>query len=148
MTSRRRVLLAAAAVAIAAGTVAVRHAGAQAIRGQVPRFDPDPLWSQALPNKWVTGQVGGVAVDSHDNLWVFHRPATIADGEKGASLNPPQSECCIPAPPVLEFDPNGRFLQAWGGPGQGYEWFTSEHGILVDSKDNVWLSGSAKEDNH
>jgi hypothetical protein len=69
----------------------------------VPRFEPDPLWSEALPNKWVTGQVGGLAVDSHDNLWVFHRPATIPDGEKAASLKPPQAECCIPAPSVVEF---------------------------------------------
>ena len=148
MTSRSRVLFAGALVVMIAGAVAVRHAWAEVTRRQVPRFEPDPLWSQALPNKWVTGQVGGVAVDSHDNLWVFHRPATIPDGEKGASLNPPQSECCVPAPPVLEFDPNGKFLQAWGGPGPGYEWFSSEHGIFVDSQDNVWLSGSAKEDNH
>ena len=114
---------------------------------QAPSFEPDPLWSQALPNKWVTGQVGGLAVDSHDNVWVFHRPATIADGEKAAALNPPQAECCIPAPSVLEFDTNGKFIQAWGGPGQGYEWFTSEHGIYVDSKDNVWLSGNSEKDN-
>jgi DNA-binding beta-propeller fold protein YncE len=120
---------------------------AQANRPQLPAFEPDPLWSQPLPNKWVNGQVGGVAVDSHDNVWVFHRPATIPDGEKAASLNPPQAECCIPAPPVLEFDTNGKFLQAWGGPGQGYEWFSSEHGVFVDYKDNVWLSGNAKEDN-
>jgi DNA-binding beta-propeller fold protein YncE len=120
---------------------------AQTTRPQAPMFEPDPLWSEALPNKWVTGQVGGVAVDSHDNVWVFHRPATIPDGEKAAALNPPQAECCIPAPPVLEFAPNGKFLQAWGGPGQGYEWPSTEHGIFVDSKDNVWLSGSAKDDN-
>src|ERR1700680_582408 len=132
MTSRRRVLFAGAVVVIIAGAVAVRHAGAQAIGSQVPRFEPDPLWSQALPNKWVTGQVGGVAVASHDNLWVFHRPATIPDGEKGASLNPPQAECCIPAPAVLEFDPNGNFLQAWGAPGEGYEWPANQHGIFVD----------------
>jgi DNA-binding beta-propeller fold protein YncE len=123
----------------------------QSNRLQVPLFEPDPLWSQALPNRWVTGQVGGLAVDSHDNLWVFHRPATIPDGEKAASLNPPQAECCIPAPAVLEFDPGGKFLQAWGGPQPGpskdYEWPSSEHGIFVDYKDNVWLSGNAKEDN-
>jgi len=124
-----------------------QNAAAESIRASVPMFEPDPLWSQALPNKWVTGQVGGVAIDAHDNLWVFHRPGTIPDGEKAASLNPPQAECCIPAPAVLEFDPNGKFLQAWGGPGQGYEWFSSEHGIFVDYKDNVWLSGNAKEDN-
>ena len=121
---------------------------AQESRQQVPQFEPDPLWSQALPNKWVTGQVGGVAVDSHDNVWIFHRPATIPEGERGASLKPPASECCIPAPSVLEFAPDGKFLQAWGAPGPGYEWFKSEHGIFVDAKDNVWLSGSAKEDNH
>ena len=114
---------------------------------QVPHFEPDPLWSQALPNKWVTGQVGGTAVDSHDNLWVFHRPGTIPDGEKAAALSPPQAECCIPAPAVVVFDTNGKFIRAWGAPGPGYEWPASQHGIFVDHKDNVWLSGNAKEDN-
>src|SRR3989442_2619735 len=139
------------ALAVTIGGAAVawleRPTLAQTSRQQVPLFEPDPLWSQALPNKWVNGQVGGVAVDSHDNVWVFHRPATIPDGEKGAALTPPQSECCIPAPPLLEFDTNGKFLQAWGGPGQGYEWLSSEHAVFVDYKDNVWLSGNAKEDN-
>src|SRR5437762_10591399 len=64
-----------------------QHANGQAGRTEVPRFEADPLWSQALPNKWVNGQVGGVAVDSHDNVWVFHRPATIPEGEKAASLD-------------------------------------------------------------
>src|SRR3954451_9726973 len=97
-------------------------------RQPLPAFEPDPLWAQALPNKWVTGQVGGVAVDSHDNVWVFHRPGTIPEGERGASLNPPASESCIPAPSVLEFSADGRLLQAWGKPGPGYEWFKTEHG--------------------
>jgi hypothetical protein len=136
-----------APVVMAVVARAAWHAAGQGNRPQIPLFEPDPLWSQALPNNWVTGQVGGLAVDSHDNLWVFHRPTTIPDGEKGASLKPRQSECCIPAPSVLEFDSNGKFLQAWGGPGPGYEWFTAEHGIFVDYKDNVWLSGSAQEDN-
>ena len=143
-TSAGIVVIAAAAVGV---IVVIGNGSAQTSRQQVPTFEPDPLWSETLPNKWVTGQVGGVAVDSHDNLWVFHRPGTIPDGEKAASLNPPQAECCIPAPPVLQFDSNGKFLQAWGGPGQGYEWFTTEHGIFVDDQDNVWLSGNAKEDN-
>src|SRR5438132_4246150 len=124
-------------------TVLEKTTPAQTNRQQVPLFEPDPLWSQALPNKWVSGQVGGVAVDLHDNLWVFHRPDTIPDGEKAASLKPPQAECCIPAPAVLEFDSNGKFLEAWGGPGAGYEWPVSQHGIFVDHKDNVWLSGNA-----
>ena len=134
--------------AMASGVMWLEAPGhAQASRQQVPRFEPDPLWSEVLPNRWVTGQVGGVAVDSHDNVWVFHRPATIPDGEKAASLNPPQAECCVPAPSVLVFSSAGKFIRAWGGPGPGYEWFTTEHGIFVDDSDNVWLSGSAKEDN-
>jgi DNA-binding beta-propeller fold protein YncE len=135
-------------VALGAAFVMLEGASAQRSRRQVPRFEPDPLWSQPLPNRWVTGQVGGVAVDSRDHLWVFHRPATIPDTAKSASLDPPQSECCFPAPAVLEFDSTGRFLQAWGGPGPGYEWFDSQHGIFVDSNDNVWLSGNSKADNH
>src|SRR5690349_4749241 len=135
---RGKVWLAAGAASVIAIAVGgMPRATAQASRSPTPRFEPDPLWSQALPNKWVTGQVGGVAVDAHDNVWVFHRPATIADGEKAAALKPPQAECCIPAPPVLEFDNKGQFVRAWGGPGQGFEWFASEHGIFVDSKDNV-----------
>jgi DNA-binding beta-propeller fold protein YncE len=150
MSSRRALLGAGLGLVVTiGGALALRErpATAQAGRQQVPLFEPDPLWSQALPNKWVTGAIGGIAVDSHDNVWVFHREASIPDGERAASLTPPQAECCIPAPAVLEFDPNGRFLQAWGGPGQGYEWPTTQHGILVDDQDNVWLSGSAKEDN-
>jgi DNA-binding beta-propeller fold protein YncE len=131
-----------AAVGLPAGS-----ASAQSSRPQVPLFEPDPLWFEALPNRWVTGAIGGVSVDSHDNVWVFHRPGSIADNEKAASFNPPRAECCIPAPSVLEFGPTGKFLQAWGGPGQGYEWPTTEHGIFVDAQDNVWLSGNAKEDN-
>jgi hypothetical protein len=137
-----------AACALIGAAVAVLAGAAGAQDARIPHFEPDPLWFEGLPNDWVTGAVGGVAVDSHDHVWVFQRPASIPDGEKAASLSPPQAECCIPAPPVLEFSADGEFLQAWGGPGPGYEWFTTEHGIFVDDQDNVWLSGSAKDDNH
>ncbi len=150
MTTRKWVAGAALALTVAGGSAMAIVDGtltAQGSRPQVPLFEPDPLWSEALPNKWVTGAVGGVAVDTHDNVWVFHREASIPDGEKAASLNPPQAECCIPAPAVLQFSPAGKLLQAWGGPGAGYEWPSTQHGIFVDAADNVWLSGSAKEDN-
>jgi len=116
--------------------------------GQVPQFEPDPLHFALLPNLWVNGQVGGLTIDSHDNLWVLHRPLTIPLGEKAAALDPPEADCCIPAPPVLQYDANGDFVQAWGGPGEGYEWFTNEHAIWVDHQDNVWLGGNAESDNH
>ena len=39
----------------------------QTNRPQIPAFEPDPLWSQALPNKWVTGQIGGLGVTIGDS---------------------------------------------------------------------------------
>src|SRR5712675_37488 len=72
----------AVVVMIAAIALVEEYAAGQANRPQMPLFEPDPLWSEALPNKWVTGQVGGVAVDTHDNVWIFHREASIPDGEK------------------------------------------------------------------
>jgi len=49
------------------------------------------------------------------------------------------------APPVLEFDASGKFLQAWGGQAgaEGYEWPGQEHCLYVDDKDNVWIGGTA-----
>ena len=114
----------------------------------VPQFEMDPMFFQNLPNRWTTGMVGGIDVDAQDHVWVLHRPASIAEGEKAAALNPPQALCCIPAPPVLEFDANGRLVNSWGGPGEGFEWPTTEHGITVDHQQNIWIAGNGKGDNH
>jgi DNA-binding beta-propeller fold protein YncE len=59
---------------------------------------------------------------------------------------PKRSICCVPAPPVLEFDQQGNLLRSWGGAGDGYDWPTSEHGIWVDQDDNVWLAGNGATD--
>jgi DNA-binding beta-propeller fold protein YncE len=37
-------------------------------------------------------------------------------------------------------------MSSWGGPGQGFEWPETEHGIFVDQKDNVFLAGSGNKD--
>src|SRR5262249_13968389 len=47
-----------------------------------------------------------------------------------------------PAPPVLEFDTEGNLTQGWGGPSTDYGWVGREHGISVDTKQNVWITGS------
>jgi DNA-binding beta-propeller fold protein YncE len=49
---------------------------------------------------------------------------------------------------VLEFDPAGNLVSSWGGPGPGYEWPTSNHGIAVDHKGNVWIGGNGDGDSH
>ena len=43
----------------------------------------------------------------------------------------------------MELDTNGKFVQGWGGPAEGYDWPDAEHNIFVDYKDNVWISGSS-----
>jgi hypothetical protein len=115
---------------------------------QPPRYVPDATWPKTLPNKWIFGQIGGIAVDSHDHVWVYQRPRTLTDEERAAALTPPNAKCCVPAPSVMEFDQDGNLVQAWGGPGAGYDWPKSEHGIFVDSRDHVWLAGNDKDNDH
>jgi DNA-binding beta-propeller fold protein YncE len=128
----------------AAATILFPH-GSRA--GDVPTFAVDASWPKQLPNNWILGQVGGITVDWQDHIWVIHRPRSLTEDEKGASLTPPRSKCCFPAPPVLEFDADGNLLRAWGGPGDGYEWVGREHGIEVDERGFVWIGGNADNDN-
>ena len=117
-----------------------RSASAQAER-VIPLFEVDPLWPKPLPNRWIMGSVVWVAVDSLDHVWLIHQQSTITDNERAAMLNPPLSECCVPAPPILVFDQKGTLVKSWGGPGAGYDWPQKEHGIHVDHKGYVWIAG-------
>jgi hypothetical protein len=102
---------------------------AQSSSSSMPVFQVDPSWPK-LPNNWVLGVVSSVTTDKQDHVWILHRPGLVKAELKAQA-----------APPVLEFDANGKFLNAWGGPGQGYDWPGTEHGLLID-KDNVWIGGS------
>jgi DNA-binding beta-propeller fold protein YncE len=120
---------------------------------EAPMFEVDPFWPKPLPNHWILGATIGVDVDSRDHVWLVHRntPDQFAGRtELGAAQDPPLSECCNPAPPVLEFDQDGNLVGAWGGPTDTgeYEWPTSNHGITVDHMDNVWLGGNVGSDSH
>jgi DNA-binding beta-propeller fold protein YncE len=108
---------------------------------QAPSFEVDPFWPKPLPNHWVLGSSVGVWVDKQDHVWMVHRannPETIRGQEVGFS-----EVCCKNAPRVLEFDPAGNLVQAWG---PGPTWMESEHGITVDEKGNVWLPGGGGGD--
>jgi hypothetical protein len=111
----------------------------------VPQFQVDPAWPKPLPNNWLFGQVGSIAVDSNDHVWVLQRPRSLSDDEKGATLKPPRNKCCAPAPSVMEFDADGTFVQGWGFP-QTKPWLGNEHGIFVDRSGSVWLAGNGNED--
>ncbi len=122
---------------------------AQEVRKQAPIFEVDPFWPKPLPNHWVTGSTIGLSVDAQDRVWTIHRPGSVEDNLKAADIkagNLPLGECCKVAPPVLVYDQAGNLVKSWGGPGQGYDWPESNHGITVDHKGNVWLAGNGTKD--
>ena len=116
---------------------------------QAPMFEVDPLWPKPLPNHWLLGSTIGVDADTQDHIWIAHRASTLAANETPVLGDPPTAEeCCAPAPPVLEFDPEGNLVNSWGGPGDGYDWPSSNHGVTVDHMDNVWVGGNGGGDSH
>jgi DNA-binding beta-propeller fold protein YncE len=163
------------AVIIAVTTLGVyrRSASAQGSSKQAPVFEVDPFWPKPLPNHWVTGSTIGLSVDANDNVWTIHRPNTVEDNFRagdiqvgdargrdnealpGAAAAPQTSDagdrpvigkCCKVAPPILVYNQAGNLVKSWGGPGKGYDWPDSNHGITVDHKGNVWLAGNGEKD--
>jgi len=121
----------------------------QAQTKEAPMFEVDPFWPKPLPNQWILGATIGLDVDSRDHVFIIHRRDTFNERtEIGAATDPVKADCCIPAPNVLEFDPEGNLVNSWGGPGEGYDWPASNHGITVDHKDNIWIGGNARTDSH
>jgi len=155
MTRRRKLIiggtLLAALVGLGIGQ-AVLEARATVQTVRAPKFEVDPFWPKPLPNGWVLGTVIGVGVDSRDHVYVVHRNTNKAfdmQTEGAALLDPPIAECCSDAPPVLEFDPAGNLVRAWGGEdGPGYTWPGSNHGIAIDHMDNIWIGGNGGQDSH
>ena len=83
-------------------------------------------------------------VDSNDHIWIIHRQGSLEVKEQYATMKPKAAECCEAAPPVLEFNEDGDLIGHWGGPGSGYDWPSSNHGITVDYKGNVWIGGNGR----
>jgi DNA-binding beta-propeller fold protein YncE len=157
---RKQMLMGVAFVAIlgALGVGQMRleeTAAAQAKNGvMAPHFEVDPFWPKPMPKNWVLGMTIGLAVDDRDHVWIIHRgndPDNLHQTELSKPANAGGrvvSECCDSAPPVLEFDAEGNLVGHWGGPGAGYEWPQSNHGIVVDHKGNVWIGGNGPDDAH
>lgn len=134
----------------------------------LPVFEVDPHFPK-MPDDLVLGGVGGTAADSRGNVWVFHRPHTLEEGNA-------HDNGYKPAPPVVMFDAKGNYVRGWGGPSAAgqYAWTnrggllskyapcascsterrtngdgrpgSGEHGIFVDHRDNVWLTGNGAGD--
>jgi DNA-binding beta-propeller fold protein YncE len=75
-------------------------------------YEVDPKWPQRPDTaKW--GQTPGIAVDAHDQVYVFTRAE----------------------PPVQVYDADGKFLRAWGGDS-----LKKAHHIKIDHEGNVWCA--------
>jgi len=106
--------------------------------GGVPQFEKDPNFPK-VPSKWRMGFGSDVAVDAQDHIWILSRPRSLRHPR-----STPPDLVSIPAPPVMEFDNEGNFIQGWGGDsGPGYQWPSNEHGITVDDQGFVWILGNA-----
>ena len=116
-----------------------------------PHFLVDPYWPRPLPNMWAMGNTIGVEVDERDHVFVVHRnDASQFGGNTEIGLQGGVSECCTPAPPIIEFDHAGNVVNAWGGPVEGaeYTWPASNHGIAIAANGNIWIGGNGGGDSH
>ena len=114
----------------------------------IPHFEVDPFWPQPLPNKWILGRTIGIAIDDRDHLFVVHRDQDSMFMNQELGLDRGRAECCTAAPPILELDAAGNLINAWGGPGEGYTWPESNHGIEVAPDGNIWIGGNGSGDSH
>ncbi len=122
---------------------------AKADRQDIPHFRVDASWPKPLPapggHQWVTGEVGGSCVDSHDHIFTINR------GFQTGGLVGQDGDTSIPSPPIIEYDSEGNVVNAWGDPslvasgpnaGQNAVLPNGIHGCFVDNKDNVWIAGN------
>ena len=146
-TRRRRLFTGVSflAVALALGAVETMLDSRAAAQGkatvQAPMFEVDPLWPKPLPHNWALGNAIGIAVDSKDQVWMFHRTTGVAENFKAAGAS-----CCTVAPPILGFNQAGDLVGSWGGPGEGFTWPDSNHGLWIDPEGNFWIGGNGDKD--
>ena len=147
MHNLRTTVLTAASVATLVLVTAAGRPQAEQAKPAAPTFKVDPAWPQEMPNHWIMGAVTGVFVDAKQHVWVAHLPETLTEEELYEEQKPlPMGTCCKAAPPILEFDPQGKLVQGWG---QGSmtdfsDWPREPHGIFVDHQDNVWVGSHSR----
>ena len=94
---------------------------------EVPQFKYDPFWPKPLPDRWVTGNLGGVCVDAQDHVFTVNR----------GDLTPKEKNDATASPPVIEFDPDGTLVNSWGNRDSLPKGL---HGCFVDYQNNIWIS--------
>jgi DNA-binding beta-propeller fold protein YncE len=113
-------------------------------QGEVPKFEIDTSWPKAMPEFVVTGEVGGTCVDAQDHVFVLNRD----------NLTPDEQRNSMPAPPIIELDPDGKIVNSWGksiirdAEGNSLTRGASDtlprrlHSCFVDRENNIWIGGN------
>lgn len=120
-----------------------------------PQYKVDVNWPKPLPrmkgadgnlHQWITGEVGGTCVDSHDHIFTLNRSWQNSSLGKMANF---EGLSGIPAPPVIVYDPDGNVVTSWGDaslltPDGGTKVMPeSLHGCFADYEDNIWIGGNS-----
>ena len=116
----------------------------------LPRFVAEPSSIVKLPLGRTLGAVTGLAVAPDDgHIWIMHIASILEWGPPGQSKDP-----AARLPPVVEFDAEGNFLQAWGGTehlsrlaGRA-QWPKQEETISIDAEGMLWIFGANKGYDH
>ena len=94
-----------------------------------PRYEVDASWPKPLPYRWVLGGLGGLCVDAKGHVLILNRQDVIEGDLNGGTL----------APPMIEFDPDGTAVNAWGDPSLIDARLHSCH---FDREGNVWIASA------
>lgn len=93
----------------------------------IPQYEVDPFWPKLpIGDGWITGGLGGMCIDSRDHVYVLNRQNIVEADLNAATL----------AAPVIEFDPAGNVVRAWGDPEVIGDRL---HDCHVDSEGHIWL---------
>src|SRR5215471_9307333 len=110
-------------------------------QGLAPRFEVDITYPKPLPNKWVTGGIGGHCTDADDHVLLLNRQ-DVLDGDLNAGRL---------APLMIELDTSGKVVHSWGDPNQiegavaGFRLGPVSnrlHTCHFDKDNNVWIASS------
>ena len=150
MEGKTVALAGALVVAVAGLGLAVNSTQADSrMESKVPSFTVDASWPQmplpsagdwgtplvvststGKPKPWSTGEVAGTCVDSRDHVFIVTR---------GNLVNSPETLDSVPAPPVIEFNRDGKVVNAWGDRNVLPNGI---HGCFIDYQDNIWIAGN------
>jgi len=106
-----------------------------------PRYEVDVSYPKPLPNRWVTGGLGGHCIDAQDHVLILNRQ-DVLEGDLNAGRM---------APLMIELDTTGKVVHSWGDPTllegtiAGFRLgpvSSRLHTCHFDKDNNVWIASS------